>query len=95
MKTTPSQTIIAGVFFMARLVSVEPGLDPVKEHPSSQGYQVVDPVVWARPVEAVVYSGAPLAAGRVHNGVAENTVLVNAAGLTPEEVALQLENKLS
>lgn len=80
---------------MARLVSVEPGLDPVKEHLSSQGYQVVDQGAWVRPVEAVVYSGAPLAAGQDRACVAESTVLVNAAGLTPEEVVLQLENKLS
>ncbi len=79
---------------MARLVSVEPGLDPVKEHLSSQGYEVVDPGVWVRPVEAVIYSGAPLEVSQVRHGAAESTVLVNAAGLTPEEVALQLENKL-
>jgi hypothetical protein len=79
---------------MARLVAVDPGLDPVKEHLSSQGYQVVDPGVWVRPVEAVVYSGAPLTGNQTRRGAAENTALVNAAGLTPEEVALQLENKL-
>ncbi|MDT8903339.1 YkuS family protein [Anaeroselena agilis] len=78
---------------MARLVSVEHGLDPVKEHLSNQGYQVVDPDEWVRPVEAVIYRGVPLAASE-RRGVAENTALVNAAGLTPEEVAMQLENKL-
>jgi hypothetical protein len=45
-------------------------------------------------VEAVVYSGAPLTGSNARQGSAENTVLVNAAGLTPEEVAGQLDNKL-
>ena len=80
---------------MARLVAVDPDLAPVKEHLSSQGYQIVDSAAWGRPVEAVVYSGAALAdSGTVRQAAAENTVLVNAAGLTPEEVASQLENKL-
>jgi hypothetical protein len=80
---------------MARLVAVDPNLVPVKEHLSSQGYQIVDSDAWVRPVEALVYSGAPLAGGGgVHQAAAENTVLVNAAGLSPEEVAAQLENKL-
>lgn len=79
---------------MARLIAVDPNLQPVKEHLSSQGYQIVDGETWVRPVEAVVYSGAPLTGDGLRQGTAENTVLVNAAGLTPEEVALQLDNKL-
>ncbi len=78
---------------MARLIAVDPNLQPVREHLSSQGYQIVDADSWVRPVEAVVYRGAPLT-GDVRQGSAENTALVNAAGLTPEEVAVQLDNKL-
>jgi hypothetical protein len=79
---------------MARLIAVDPNLQPVKEHLSSQGYQIVDSCSCVRPVEAVVYSGAPLTGSNARQGSAENTVLVNAAGLTPEEVAGQLDNKL-
>jgi alkanesulfonate monooxygenase SsuD/methylene tetrahydromethanopterin reductase-like flavin-dependent oxidoreductase (luciferase family) len=93
-KNTPANNNCGGVF-MARLVAVDPNLAPVKEHLSSQGYQIVDADVAVRPVEAVVYSGPPLAGGSgVRQAAAENTVLVNAAGLTPEEVASQLDNKL-
>ena len=80
---------------MVRLISVDPSLEQVKDHLSGSGYEVVDSTIWVRPVEAVVYSGAPLPAGRaVRAPGAANTALVNAAGLTPEEVADQIENKL-
>lgn len=93
-KNTPANNN-CGVFFMARLVAVDSNLAPVKEHLSSQGYQIVDSEAWVRPVEAVVYSGAPLAGGSAsRRAAAENTVLINAAGLTPEEVASQLDNRL-
>ncbi len=81
---------------MLRLVSVASGLDNVKAHLSSQGYEVVDQESWQRPVEAVVYSGAPLPAGSgTWVPTADNTVLVNASGLTPEEVARELETRLT
>lgn len=81
---------------MLRLISVASGLDSVKAHLSSRGYEVVDHDSWQRPVEAVVYSGEPLpAASGTWRPAAENTVLVNANGLTPEEVASELENRLS
>ncbi len=79
---------------MARLVAVDPNLAPVKEHLSRQGYQIIDSDACVQPIEALVYSGAPLSVGGVRQSAAENTVLVNAAGLTPEEVAAQLDNKL-
>lgn len=78
-----------------RLVSVASGLDSVKAHLSSQGYEVVDQDSWVRPVEAVVYSGPPLPAGSgTWQPAADNTVLVNASGLTPEEVARELASRL-
>jgi len=80
---------------MARLISVEPGLETIKQHLSNRGYEVVDAETWVRPVEAVIYSGQSLTADSGRQPAAQNTVLVNAAGLTPEEVAAQLENRLN
>jgi hypothetical protein len=81
---------------MLRLISVEPGLEAVKNHLHAKGYEVIDMSQGIRPVEAVIYNGQPLASGNmaVHPN-AESTVLINAAGLTPEEVAGQLENRLN
>lgn len=78
-----------------RLISVEPGLKQVKDHLDGQGYEIVDAATWVRPVEAVVYSGEPLPddPARRASGAA-GTALVNAAGLSPEEVAAALDNKL-
>ncbi|EAX46995.1 hypothetical protein TcarDRAFT_0897 [Thermosinus carboxydivorans Nor1] len=78
---------------MLRLVSVETGLDDIKAHLSTCGYEVVDMADCVRPVEAVVYTGEPgaqAAAGKL----AENTVMVNAAGLTAEQVASVLAERL-
>jgi hypothetical protein len=81
---------------MLRLVSVASGLDNVKAHLSSQGYEVVDQDSWPRSVEAVVYSGPQLPVGSgTWRPAAENTVLVNASGLTPEEVASELASRLT
>lgn len=79
---------------MSRLVSVEPGLEDVKDHLHARGYEVVDMMGYVRPIEAVVYSGEPLENSLPGAANAKNTVLVNAAGLTPEQVAAHLENKL-
>jgi hypothetical protein len=98
MKKTPSQKLkeTAGGVFMLRLVSVEPGLETVKNYLDQQGYEVSDMDTCTRAVEAVVYSGQSLQTGaKKVCPAAESTVLVNAAGLTPEEVAAQLENKLN
>jgi hypothetical protein len=98
MKKTPPQKLkeTAGGVFMLRLVSVEPGLESVKSYLDQQGYEVSDMDTCNRAVEAVVYSGQSLQSGAKRQcSAAQNTVLVNAAGLTPEEVAIELENKLN
>ena len=78
-----------------RLVSVEPGLEDVKKYLSSQGYDVQEMDTCVRSVEAVVYQGTALPAGAQSSYArADGTALVNAAGMTPEEVAAQIENKL-
>jgi Uncharacterised protein family (UPF0180). len=79
---------------MTRLISVDADLEPVKEFLVAQGYQIVDFGAEGRPVDAVVFSGTPLSVKAARQVITENTALVNAAGLTPEEVTLELENKL-
>lgn len=76
-----------------RLVSVETGLDDIKAHLGTCGYEVVDMANCIRPVEAVIFSGsadASIAAMRP----GESTVLVNAAGKTPEQVVGMLGDQL-
>jgi len=80
---------------MTRLVSVDPGLEEVKNYLLDNGFEITDMDKCIRSVEAVVYSGQSL----TENNSADcpsalNTVLVNAAGLTPEQVKAQLENRL-
>ena len=76
-----------------RLITVETGLSEIKDFLNERGYDVTDLEKCARSVEAVVYSGQALPAlGRYP--CATNTVLVNATGVTPQEVAEQLENRL-
>jgi hypothetical protein len=80
---------------MSRRISVEPGLAAVKAHLHQCGYEIVDMAECVRPVEAVVYAGPPLTDAPTAIPAAENTVLVNACGLSPAEVAAQLDTKLS
>ncbi|EGO64188.1 YkuS family protein [Acetonema longum] len=76
-----------------RLISVETGLNEVKAHLKNCGYEVVDMGQCFRPVEATVYTGER--SGATYSArSAENTVLVNAAGLTPEQVATELADKI-
>lgn len=79
---------------MSRLVSVESGLEDIKAHLNAQGYDVVDMMGCVRPIEAVVYSGEPLVNSLSVPLAAKSTILVNATGLTPEEVVNHIENKL-
>lgn len=76
-----------------RLISVESGLDAVKAHLENCGYEVLDMGQCFRPVEATVYTGERSGAAYSARS-AENTVLINAAGLTPEQVAIELANKI-
>ena len=76
-----------------RLVSIETGLDEFKAHLGACGYEVIDMANCSRPVEAVVFNGsASVTTERI--GHADNTVLVNAFGKTPEEVAELLGERL-
>lgn len=79
---------------MLRLITVDPGLTEVKTYLHERGYEVTDMDQCVRPVEAVVYSGTALSNCLDSYPAADNTVLVNAAGLTPEEVELQLQKRL-
>lgn len=79
---------------MLRLVSVEPGLTEVKTYLHECGYEVIDMDGCVRPVEAVVYNGLVSAAKTDAYPAAANTVLINACGLTPEEVERQLDGRL-
>ena len=84
---------------MLRSISVETGLDDIKAHLHACGYEVVDMDACIRPVEAIVYTGATMqvqvnevakGAGRL----AENTVMINAAGMTAEQVSAQIEERI-
>lgn len=80
---------------MARLVSVAPGLKEIKSYLHEHGYEISDMDKCIRSVEAVVYSGESLGEGNATDwATPSNTILVNAAGLTPEQVINQLENRL-
>ena len=74
-----------------RLISVETGLDDVKAHLGSSGYEVIDMADCFRPVEAVIFSGHP---GSRMSRNWRNTALVNRAGKTPQEVAELLDERL-
>lgn len=76
-----------------RLVSIETGLDDIKAHLDTCGYEVVDMANCIRPVEAVIFRGsADMNTTAMRSG--ESTVLVNAAGKTPEQVAVMLGDQL-
>lgn len=74
-----------------RRVSVESGLNQVRQRLEERGYEVVPMESCFSPVEAVVYSGAVGAASACTHGP-EGTMLVNAQGLTPDAVADRLDD---
>ncbi|MBP2655910.1 MAG: hypothetical protein H6Q73_3479 [Firmicutes bacterium] len=78
-----------------RLVSVDSELTEIKNHLTSCGYEVVDMHEYVRPVQAVVYSGQPiLTEGNSRVPTVEGTVLINATGLKPQDVAAQLDERI-
>ena len=77
-----------------RLVSVETGLDDIKAHLNTCGCEVIDMADCVRPVQAVIFSGMAAAAAKSYRA-AGSTVLVNAAGKTPQQVADALNEQLS
>jgi len=76
-----------------RLVSVDPELVEIKDHLSQCGYEVLNMHEYVRPVEAVVYNGQPVTTKAGGAGKARSTVLINASGLKPEDVVVQLEDR--
>lgn len=78
---------------MLRAVSVQTGLEDIKAHLTSCGYQVIDMEKCVTPVEAVVYQG-PVLGYQTAGRQADNTVVINAAGMNGEQVVQQLEDRL-
>jgi len=76
---------------MLRTVSVETGLTEVKEYLKARGYDVVDMEECIRPVEAVIYTGAQLVQ-QPPKRMPENTMMINATGLSVEEIGEMLNN---
>ena len=74
-----------------RRVTVEGGLDQVKQRLEERGYEVVPMENCFSPVEAVVYNGAIGGTCVCAHGP-EGTILVNAQGLTPDAVADRLDD---
>jgi hypothetical protein len=83
---------------MLGLISVETGLDEIKAHLQTSGYTVVDMSEAGRAVEAVIFTGQPCGSNQVNSNSCScqelYTVLINATGLTPVEVAEQLAIRL-
>ena len=77
---------------MLGLISVETGLDDIKEHLQSAGYTVVDMAEAGPAVEAVIYTGETcISSGSCPRSAADcYAVMVNAAGLTAQQVAEEL-----
>jgi hypothetical protein len=96
MKQAPLHTLkkMQEVLFMLRTVSVETGLDDIKAHLNSCGYQVVDMAECMYPVEAVVYARQAFEEGKKSEKNAGCTVLINAMGLSGEQVVQTIEEKL-
>jgi hypothetical protein len=72
-------------------VSVETGLDDIKAHLSTCGYEVVDMKDCVHPVQAVVFSGTPLLKPLTQRMNSDVTFLVNATNLTREQVVDRLQ----
>lgn len=76
---------------MLRKVSVESGLEQIRDRLVERGYEVVDMENCIRPVEAVIYNGGAVTDSLCSHGP-EGTILVNAQGLSPDAVADRLDN---
>ncbi|MCX7779396.1 MAG: YkuS family protein [Negativicutes bacterium] len=85
------------MLFIFGVISVETGLDEIKAHLEKAGYTVVDMSEAPGAVEAVIYTGPE--SGCAEPGISSckelYTVMINAAGLTPEEVAAKLAFRLN
>lgn len=72
-------------------VSVETGLDGIKKHLSTCGYEVVDMAECIRPVQAVVYCAETVKAAHPLRYDGSGPLLINASHLTKEQVAATLQ----
>lgn len=81
---------------MSGLISVQTGLHEIKAHLQGSGYTVVDMEEAGPYVEAVIYTGDRCAEQPKQIGSCSEffTVMVNAAGLTPEQVAAELSARM-
>lgn len=81
---------------MLGLISVQTGLNEIKAHLQGSGYSVVDMEEAGQYVEAVVYTGDRCAGQPKQMGSSTElfTVMVNATGLTPEQVAAELSERM-
>lgn len=81
---------------MLGLISVQTGLNQIKEHLQNSGYAVVDMAEAGAGVEAVIYTGEQCAGSCKEMASSSElfTVMVNATGLTPEQVAEQLSVRM-
>lgn len=78
---------------MLKAISVETGLNDIKDHLTNCGFEVVDMAECIRPIEAVVFTGELMS--REHAiRMAKGTMLINASGLNGEQVAAQIEAKM-
>lgn len=78
---------------MLKAISIETGLDEIKDHLTNCGFEVVDMEQSFRPIEAVVFTGE-LMSSELAVRMAKGTMLINALGLSGEQVAAQIEAKL-
>lgn len=80
---------------MLKIISVETGLQEVKEHLNACGYEVVDMENCYRPVEAVVFTGEQKQNDACQTArMPKSTVVINAMGMDAPQVAAQIEAKL-
>lgn len=81
---------------MLGLISVQTGLNEIKAHLQNSGYAVVDMAEAGSSVEAVIYTGEQCAdpCKEMASSSELYTVMVNATGLTPEQVAEQLSVRM-
>ena len=82
-----------------RKIAVEPGLTPVKELLSNKGYSVEsidmlnEPSKIQNKYDAIVVSGMASNFLGIHD-TDTNAVVINASGMTPEQVCHEIETRL-
>lgn len=80
---------------MLKIISVETGLQEIKEHLNACGYEVMDMENCYRPVEAVVFTG-DISRNDVSQSarIPKSTMLINAMGMDAPQVAAEIEARL-